>query len=215
MKIAGAVALVIGADSAVGASVVRGLLARGVGKVYADAHLDSCEIALSGAVPLFVAIGRQARAAKLARDLTDVNLLVNCLVARHDSASPSDGTHPQARDPHTPSVGRILKLIDAFAPVLSANGGGAVVNVLCMLHADHLSECAPTTPSRPLAEWMLAAGTGERLAAQRTQLLFLSAQLVIGTGFQARDDQGALAGHVAMRLLNQLEAGDHGLAVTL
>lgn len=210
MRIAGAVALVIGADSAVGAAVVRGLLARGVGKVYADAHLDSCEIALSGAVPLFVAVGKQARAATLARDLTDVNLLVNCLVTRYDTASSRDGTPPQARDPHTPSVGRVLKLIDAFAPVLSANGGGAVVNVLCMLHADHLSEYAPATPSRPLAEWMLAAGMGDRLAAQQTQLLFLGAQLVVGAGFQARRDQSALAGHVAMRLLNQLEAGGAG-----
>ena len=38
MRLKGAVALVVGAGSAVGTAVVRGLLARDVAKVYADAN---------------------------------------------------------------------------------------------------------------------------------------------------------------------------------
>lgn len=205
MKIAGAVALVSGTDSAVGAAVVRGLLARGASKVYADAPLDRCEISLSGAVPLFVDIGKQARAVTLARELTDVTLLVNCLLAKHDSASTPDGTDQQDRDQHTPTVGRTLKLIDAFAPVLSANGGGAVVNLVCTLHVDNLADDTSLIPSRPLSTWMLAEGLRDRLAAQQTQLFFLGAQLAVSRGVQALDDQRALAGHVALRLLHQLE----------
>lgn len=208
MKIEGAVVLVIGADSALGAAVVRGLLARGVAKMYADAYLDSCEISLSGTVPLFVDIGKQARAATLVRELTDVTLLVNCLVAGLDGTSSCGGMDQKTHDKHRPTVGRILRLIDAFAPVLSANGGGAVVNALCVQHSDQLLECSFATPSRPLAEWMLADGLRDRLAAQQIQLFYFGAQLAVGKGVQALKDQHALAGHVATRLLHQLDAGD-------
>lgn len=208
MKLEGAVALVIGADSALGAAVVRGLLARRVAKVYADEQLESCEISLSRTVPLYVDIGKQARATTLARKLTDVTLLVNCLVAEYSIASPREGSDQQALRPRRPTVGSTLKLIDAFAPVLSANGGGAIVNVMSVLHPDQLSATTALTNARPLAEWMLADGLRGRLAAQRTQLLFFGAQLVVGVGEQMLDDQRALAGHIATRMLHQLDAGE-------
>lgn len=198
MNLDKAVALVMGTDSALGAAVVRGLLARGVAKVYADAPLESCEIVLSRSVPLFVDIDKQAPTATLARELTDVTLLVNCLVTEPHAVSPVEG----------PTVGRALKLIDAFAPVLAANGGGAIVNVLSVLHPDQLSTTTAPTNARPLAEWMLAGGLRDRLAAQRTQLLFFGAQLVVGAGEQMLDDQRALAAHIATRMLHQLDAGD-------
>lgn len=208
MKLEGAVALVTGTDSALGAAVVRGLLARGVAKVYADALLESCEIPSPRTAPLFVYIGKQARAASLARELTDVTLLVNCLVTEHSIASTHEGSDQMALHPKGPTVGRSLKLIDAFAPVLSANGGGAIVNVMSVLHTNQLSAATAPTNARPLAEWMLADGLRGRLAAQRTQLLFFSAQLVVGVGEQVLDDQRALAGHIATRLLHQLDAGE-------
>ncbi len=198
MKLEGAVALVTGANSALGAAVVRGLLGRGVAKVYADDPLESCEIVLSRSIPLFVDIDKQAPAATLARELSDVTLLINCLVSEPRSGPPGEG----------PTVGRTLKLIDAFAPVLAANGGGAMVNVMSVLHPDQLSTTTAPTTARPLAEWMLADGLRGRLAAQGTQLLFFGAQLVVGAGAQMLDDQRALAAHIATRLLHQLDAAE-------
>lgn len=193
MMLAGSVALVVGADSAIGAAIVRGLIARDAAKVYAETHVDSSGSPPSGTANPVVEIARTGRVGELARELTDVTLLVNCLVAGQYSR-------------RTPTVGRTVKLIDAFAPVLRANGGGAVVNVLSVLHAEQaLGNTAPTS-SRPFAEWMLADGLRDRLAAQQTQLLFLSAQLVVGREEQALDDQRALAGHIATRLLHQLES---------
>jgi hypothetical protein len=72
---------------------------------------------------------------------------------------------------------------------------------LCALHS---GDTVPT-PSRPLAEWMLSNNLQDRLAAQQTQLLFFGAQLVVVPGFQELGDKSALAGHVAMRLLDQLD----------
>ena len=205
MNLDKAVALVIGADSALGAAVVRGLLARGVAKVYADDPLESCEIVLSRSVPLFVDIDKQAPAATLARELTDVTLLVHCLVTEPHAVLPGEG----------PTVGRTLKLIDAFAPVLAANGGGAVVNVMSVLHPDQLTTTTAPTNARPLAEWMLADGLRDRLAAQRTQLLFFGAQLVVGAGEQMLDDQRALAAHIATRMLHQLDTGEDRAEIRL
>lgn len=208
MMLAGSVALVVGADSAIGAAIVRGLIARDAAKVYADAHVDSSESLPPGAAPLVVDIAQKGRAGELAQELTDVTLLVNCLVAGQYSDPSPGGADIQALDRRSPKVGRALKWIDAFAPVLRANGGGAVVNVLSVLHAEQALGYTVPMSSRPFAEWMLADGLGDRLAEQQTQLLFFSAQLVVGRGEQVLDDQRALAGHIAQRLLNQLEA-DH------
>lgn len=208
MKLEGSVVLVIGADTALGAAVVRALLSRSVSKVYADAPLERCEVSVSYEVPMFVEIGKQSRAATLARELTDVTLLIHCLVADHSISWPGEGRDQRSLQPQGPTVGRTLNLIDAFAPILSANGGGTVVNILCALQPDPLSEGSPQTKSRPFAEWILADGLAERLAAQQTKLLFFGTQLAIGLGIHALDEQRALAAHVAMRLLLQLDVGD-------
>lgn len=208
MKLEGAVVLVNGADSALGAAIVRGLLARRVAKVYADDQLESCEISLFRTVPLFVDIGKQARPTTLARELTDVTLLINCMVAERSTYRPPDEQSQHALHPQGPTLGRTLRLIEEFAPVLSANGGGAVVNILCALQPYQISTGSPPTNSRPFAEWMLTDGLKDRLAAQQTQLLFFSAQLAVGMGIQALDDQRALAAHIATRLFLQFDVGD-------
>jgi NAD(P)-dependent dehydrogenase (short-subunit alcohol dehydrogenase family) len=201
MRLRGAVALVVGAGTAVGAAVVRGLLERDVAKVYADAPRSRIETWPPGAAPQFVDLDVRRHIGALARELSDTNLLIHCL----DLGPNGDPSHEvlgaQGSRRRSPTVGTTLRMIDAFAPVLCANSGGAVVNVLCTLHA---GDTAPT-PSRPLAEWMLSNQLEDRLAAQQTQLLFLGAQLVVAPGYQAVDDQSALARHVAERLLDQLD----------
>lgn len=201
MRLKGAVALVVGAGSAVGTAVVRGLLARDVAKVYADAQCKHFDTWPTGATPLWVDLERRGNIGALARELSDVNLLINCLLLGPNGAPSDEGADAQGSHRRSPTVSRTLKLIDAFASVLSANGGGAVVNVLCALHS---GDTVPT-PSRPLAEWMLSNNLQDRLAAQQTQLLFFGAQLVVVPGFQELGDKSALAGHVAMRLLDQLD----------
>lgn len=215
MMLARSVALVVGADSAIGAAIVRGLIARNAAKVYADAYVDCGDSLSPGAAPRVVDLAHQRRSGELARKLTDVNLLINCLVSGPFS-DPSPGAEGvETLDQRSPTVGSVLKWIDALAPVLRDNGGGAVVNVLSVLHSEQpLGNTAPTS-SRPFAEWLLAEGLRDRLAAQQTQLLFLGTQLVVGQGEQVLEDQRALAGHIAMRLLTQIEAGhrpDDGVA---
>jgi NAD(P)-dependent dehydrogenase (short-subunit alcohol dehydrogenase family) len=61
MKLAGCVALVVGADSGVGAAIVRGLLARDAVKVYAASNDPGSGRPQPGAVSLSVDLTRPAR----------------------------------------------------------------------------------------------------------------------------------------------------------
>lgn len=206
MKIAGSIAMVTGAHSAVGAAILRELVLRRVGKVYADAPWDPAADLPSAAPAWYIDLQGRADSAALARELTDVNLLIHCVMADRGGVSAPGGAAGPGSGQPTPSVDHILALTDELAPVLSDNGGGAVVNVVCELHSDQLLDPVPSKPSRPSPEFLLADRLRGRLAAQRTQLLFFCAQLVVGSGDRALEDQQALTGHIAMRLLNQLDA---------
>lgn len=208
MKLDGSVALVVGADSAVGAAIVRGLLARDAIKVYAVANDPGDGRLPPGAVPVAVNLTRPAHAGTLARQLADVTLLVNCKVAvqRNASALAELDVHAPARSSLTSE--QTLQLIDALAPVLAANGGGAVVNLLSVLHADLPLEAPTPQPSDPVADWMFADALRERLASQRTLLLHFQTHWAAGYGDQVVDDQHALAEHVAMRALDRIETDD-------
>ena len=181
MKVEESVALVVGADTTVGAAIVRGLLAREAVKVYAISTASGSGQLAPGA---------------LARELADVTLLIHCKVAVDSGASALAGA-----DLHT------LKLIEAFAPGLAANGGGAVLSVLPVLRAESAGDDTSPEISGYAVDWMLAEALHRQLAAQRTLFQHFRVQLVVGSSDQSLDDQRALAGHIAMRVLNQIETG--------
>ena len=198
MRLDESVALVIGVDGAVGAAIVRCLLAREVAKVYVASFDPSSQPWLPGAVEIVVNPTKSGYAQPLARQLADVTLLVYCTVTTESAASLCMASEPhQARD-----------LMEAFAPVLAANGGGAVVNVVSVLCADgYFRGDTPPETSGGTLDWMLADSLRDRFAAQQTQLLHYRAQLGLGSREQLLDDQRALAEHVAAGVLAQLEAG--------
>lgn len=185
MKLEESVALVVGVENAVGAAIVRHLAARGATRVYSTPTDGACA---------------------LAQDLDDVTLLVNCLVAVQHGASAIAGADVQPLGRSSSPAGRTLELVDAFAPVLAANGGGAVINVLSVLCADPPLQDRTPVVSRCDVDWTLSDGLRGRLVSQQTKLLYLRAELAVGSGDQLLGDQRVLAGHLATRVLDQLEA---------
>jgi NAD(P)-dependent dehydrogenase (short-subunit alcohol dehydrogenase family) len=125
MKISGATALVTGANRGIGRHLASQLLERGA-KVYAAArHPESIELA--GVETLALDITDTDAVADAARTASDVDLLVNN--AGISTGAALLGDLDQVRAELDVNLWGTLWMVRAFAPVLAANGGGAVVNI--------------------------------------------------------------------------------------
>jgi NAD(P)-dependent dehydrogenase (short-subunit alcohol dehydrogenase family) len=135
MKIEGCVALVTGGNRGIGQGFVEELIDAGAAKVYVAARnlADAQEIADGNdrleAIELDVTKPDQVDAA--AAKCTDLTLLVNNAGAFNlGSTLLTAEDEKDAKQTMEVNYFGPLRMIRAFAPVLKANGGGAVVNVL-------------------------------------------------------------------------------------
>ena len=130
MDVSTSVALVTGANRGLGRHFALELLARGA-KVYAAArNPDSVDV--DGAIPVAVDVTDPAAVTAAAQLAGDVTLLVNNAGIAADVnllTGDLDGAH---REMETNYFGT-LSMIRAFAPVIEANGGGGILNVLSVL----------------------------------------------------------------------------------
>ncbi len=129
MKVSGCIALVTGANRGIGKVLVEGLLAAGAAKVYAAARQPQA-IATEGAVPIKLDITQAADVAEAAARCADVTLVVNNAGVGRLSTLMSAPDLVEARLAMDTNYFGTLAMCRAFAPVLKANGGGALVNVL-------------------------------------------------------------------------------------
>ncbi|NHC12750.1 SDR family oxidoreductase [Motilibacter deserti] len=165
MDISGATALVTGANRGIGRHFVLELLERGAAKVYATAR-DPRAVDVPGVEVLALDVTDPASVAAAAAAAPDVDLLVN-------NAGISTGTNLVTGD-----LDRVrleletnffgpLSMVRAFAPVLAANGGGAVVNVLSAL-SWFSADGATAYAAAKAAAWSLTNGVRLELAGQGT-----------------------------------------------
>jgi NAD(P)-dependent dehydrogenase (short-subunit alcohol dehydrogenase family) len=131
MDIAGSVALVTGSNRGIGRRFVAQLLERGAAKVYATARRPEL-VDVPGVEVLPLDITDQASIGAAAAAAGDVTLLVNNAgIATQGSLLTGDLAEVR-REMDTHFWGN-LAMVRAFAPVIEANGGGAIVNVLSAL----------------------------------------------------------------------------------
>jgi NAD(P)-dependent dehydrogenase (short-subunit alcohol dehydrogenase family) len=130
MKIAGATALVTGANRGFGRHLAAELLARGA-TVYAGAR-NPDRVDLPGAKPVALDITDPASVAAAADVAGDITLLIN----NAGSATGADLLHGDLAKIHleidTHFFGT-LSVVRAFAPKIAANGGGSILNILSAL----------------------------------------------------------------------------------
>lgn len=125
MDISGATALVTGANRGIGRHLAAQLIARGA-TVYATARRPEL-IDLEGVERLALDITSPESVAAAAAVATDVDLLVNN--AGIATTATLLGDLDAAHADMDTNVWGTLSVIRAFAPVLSANGGGTIVNI--------------------------------------------------------------------------------------
>ncbi|MFF4113381.1 SDR family oxidoreductase [Streptomyces sp. NPDC001714] len=128
MKIEGSVALVTGANRGIGLAFCRALLARGAVKVYAGVRRPE-NFTEPGLEPLRLDVTDSEQIAAAARTASDATIVINNAGIQ---AGPGllEGSLDGARQELEVNYLGTWAVSRAFAPVLAANGGGALVNML-------------------------------------------------------------------------------------
>ena len=171
MKLKNAVVFITGANRGLGRAFAQAALAAGAAKVYAAAR-EPASIDLPGVVPIALDVTDAAQVAAAAAQCTDVTLLINNAgISQQAGVLGTDAIAAARRHLDTNFFG-VWALTQAFAPVLQANGGGAVLNVLSVLSWVTLPGLTPYSASKAAA-WALSNGLRSELKAQGTQLTSL------------------------------------------
>ncbi len=135
MDLHGAVVLITGAGGAIGQASTKAFVDAGAAKVYAATRVDGAEVGLADerVVPIHLDVTDQASIAAAAAKCGDVTVLVNNAGVNHNAPVVGASDDEWAR--HEIEVNYLgnLAVSRAFAPILGANGGGAMVNVLSIL----------------------------------------------------------------------------------
>lgn len=165
MQIKGSVALVTGANRGLGKAFVQALLAGGAAKVYAAARDPATLEAQANVVPIKLDVTRPEDIAAATEQAHDLTLLINnagISGEAHDSISLETLRHEFETNAVAP-----LAISLAFAPILAANGGGAIVNMHSALSWINLPTTVTYSASKAAA-WSLTNGLRLRLASQGT-----------------------------------------------
>ncbi|MDX3072838.1 SDR family oxidoreductase [Streptomyces sp. NPDC088354] len=161
MDIRNAVAVVTGANRGLGRHFAAQLLERGAAKVYAGARNPS-SVDLPGVVPLEVDITDPRSVARAAESAPDATLLINNAgVSLHAGLVAGDMADIRT-EMETHFFGS-LSMTRAFAPVITANGGGAVLNMLSVLSWAHYPNYGGYSAAKA-AEWAMTNVTRQELA---------------------------------------------------
>jgi NAD(P)-dependent dehydrogenase (short-subunit alcohol dehydrogenase family) len=172
MRISGAVALVTGANRGIGRAYVAALLEAGAAKVYAGARDPAGLADLAAAHPgrieaIRLDITDAADIAAAAAKCRDVSLLINNAGINRQAGFVAAGDLAHARAEMETNYFGPLAMCRAFAPILKANGGGAIVNMLSILARVNLPMYGSLCASKAAALSMTQGVRGE-LAAQGT-----------------------------------------------
>jgi NAD(P)-dependent dehydrogenase (short-subunit alcohol dehydrogenase family) len=133
MDITDQIALVTGANRGIGRQFVLELLERGVGRVYAAARRpETIEFDDPRVVPIRLDLTDHASVVAAAGTATDVTILVDNAGIATGAALVTGDLVDARREMDTHFWGT-LDVIREFAPVLKANGGGAIINILSAL----------------------------------------------------------------------------------
>jgi len=212
MKIKGSVALVTGANRGLGAAFARSLLAAGAANVYAAAR-DPSTVTLPGVVPVRLDVTQPEHVAALARDLKDVTLLVNNAgIFEAGPVLAPASVDALRRQLETNAMGP-LRMVQAFAPVLAGNGGGAVVNMLSVLSWLTLANVSGAYSASKAAAWALSNALRQELNAQKTELLSVHAAFIDTDMARGVPGQKLSPDEVVEQALAALEAGQSEVLV--
>jgi NAD(P)-dependent dehydrogenase (short-subunit alcohol dehydrogenase family) len=206
MQIEGTIALVTGANRGIGKAFTAALLERGAAKVYAAVR-DIATITDDDPrlVPVQLDVTDADRVAAVARELGDVELVVNNAgIAR--PATPLSAELDAARAELEVNYLSLIATTQAFAPVLAANGGGAFVNMLSIASWVG-SPILSTYAASKAAAWNFTNGARIELKRQGTHVVGVHVGFVDTDLTAALEVDKVAPAAVAATALDAVEAG--------
>jgi NAD(P)-dependent dehydrogenase (short-subunit alcohol dehydrogenase family) len=196
----------LGANRGLGLAFAKELLGRGVKKLYAGVR-NPDGVDLPGVIPVKFDVTMPASVAAAALRCNDVTLLINNAgIGWVDAGALDPAVIDNAREIFETNFYGIIRASQAFAPVLSANGGGAIVNVLS--DVTWLSRPIMTAYSATKsAAWSFTNALRIDLRAKGIQVLALHVGFVDTDLAQDFNVKKSDPRQVAMRTLDALEKG--------
>ncbi|MBO9410791.1 MULTISPECIES: SDR family oxidoreductase [unclassified Ruegeria] len=172
MNIKNAIAFVTGANGGIGTSLVAALFERGASKVYAGVRDTDSMANLAGLygdklVVLALDVTDDAQVSAAAKAAQDVTLLVNNAGTTFDQGFLSTDDLKAAETEMAVNYLGPIRVTRAFAPILKANGGGAVLNILSFLSLVTMPMAGSYSASKAAALSM-TRGIRAELAGQGT-----------------------------------------------
>ena len=205
MKIDNATVLVTGANRGIGLVFTRELLTRGARKVYAGAR-DPSSVKQPGVEAIRLDITKPEEVAAAVARAGDVTLVINNAgIAQVGGFLAADSEEAARRQLETNFFG-MLRVSKAFAPVLKANGGGALINVLSIVSWINGGQLAADAATNSAA-WSLTNSLRHELAPQHTQVLALHMAFVDTDLARGLDGPKTSPEDIVKSALDGLEAG--------
>ena len=205
MHIQDSTALVTGANRGIGKAFANALLDRGATKVYAAVR-DVATVTDPRLVPIQLDVTDPDRVAAVARELDDVQLVVNNAGVLHVSV-PLSASLDTARMEFETNYLSLVSMTQAFAPVLERNGGGAFVNVLSAFSWVATPLLTTYCPSKAAA-WSFTNAARIELGRQSTRVVGVYVYGVDTDMTAAIDVEKVPPAVVAASALDALEAGE-------
>jgi NAD(P)-dependent dehydrogenase (short-subunit alcohol dehydrogenase family) len=169
MKLDNAVVFITGANRGIGFAFAREALARGARKVYAGVR-NPASVTLAGVEPIQLDVTNPADAAAAAARCGEVTLLINNAGIATFGGFLGEGGVESARTQLETNFFGPLNLSKAFAPVLAANGGGAILNVLSIASWISRPQLGTYGASKSAA-WGLTNSLRHELRSQNTKVI--------------------------------------------
>jgi len=202
VAVAGRVVVVTGGSRGLGAALVDEVLARGARKVYATGRSTFVD-ERPAVVPSVLEVRSESSVSEFAADAADVDVVFNNAGILLP-APLLTGDFADITETFDINVFGPLRVARAFAPILAANGGGALVNMHSVLSwmAGSGSYGAPKA-----AAWSVTNSLRTELAAQGTQVVGVHAGLIETDMAAGIPGPKSTAAQIAARIVDGLESG--------